>query len=115
MLSPYGSRLWVGINVAADEKTRQGIANVPDPKCPTATRSVPFIVRPASVTKRGLNYLHYRNVIAQLTKMGIKPMTIEIDTEDGRIVYDGSRFQVMMREDKPKPAMSDPDSSMAAA
>lgn len=115
MLSPYGSRVWVGINVNACEKTRQGIANVPDPQCPTATRSVPFIVRPAAVTKRGLNFLHYRNVIAQLRKMGLNPMTIEIDTDDGRIVYDGAAYQVMMREDKPKPAMDDPTTPMAAA
>lgn len=108
MLSAYSSRIWVGVNANTGPDLRQGMVNVLDEDNVTATKSIPMIIRPASAVRTGLSFFHYRNVIAQLNKMGINPMTIEIYGENSRFVYDGKKYELIMREDKVKELPKDP-------
>lgn len=114
MLSAYNSRIWVGVNPNSDEACRQGMVNVVDDSCPTATKSIPLIIRPASAINNGLSFFHYRNVVAQLRKMGIEPLTIEINAPKTRYVYSGSKYEVIMSEEKVVALPTDPGSMVPA-
>lgn len=108
MLSPYSSRIWVGLNPNSDATMRQGVVNIRSPKGKGyGTTSMPMIIRPESAIQNGLSYHHYRNVIAQLRKMSIDPVTIEIETPQRRYVYDGTRYETLLMEEKAKPLPKD--------
>lgn len=107
MLSPHASRIWVGLNPNSDAAMRQGVVNVMDDVFEGHTRSIPMIIRPVTAVQRGLSFHHYRNIIAQLRKMGVDPITLEIDTPNTRYVYDGKRFEILLREEKAKPLPKD--------
>lgn len=104
MLSPHTSRIWVGLNSGSDAASRQGVVNVNDKDF--GTTSIPMIIRPVNAIANGLSFHHYRNVVSQLKKMGVDPVTIEIDSPKTRYVYDGKRYGVLVREEKVKPLPS---------
>lgn len=104
MLSQYASRIWVGLNSASDKASRQGMVNVYDKDL--GNISIPMVIRPVNAIANGLSFHHYRNVVAQLKKMGVEPISIEIDAPKTRYVYDGKRYGVLLSEDKVKPLPS---------
>ena len=106
MLSPFRQPLWIGLNPDSGPKQCQGLVWVEkkeDDLQRPYLKSIPMIVRPASATRNGLSMFHYRGIIAQLTKMGIKPTSIEIQGSDHIYTYSGDSYQLLCTQDRPQP------------
>ncbi len=95
MLALLESRINIGINNLADEKTRHGVlwVIIDEPDDTVTSGRVPVIFDKPNLAVGGLNYATWRRLKRQIEKMGINATHLELKGPRHHYCYQMDRYK----------------------